>query len=139
MVYGKCTTNKWRSTNSCSTPVEHEFLLIHDFRHPTQHHAVAVLILDRASRTDCTENHKGSSRSVGQASVVSRDWRNQQGLNSPSVSQVAAKDTIATTLKRFDGRAIIAVLLHIDFVFLQRKPIVLLVDELLEHLFISLK
>jgi hypothetical protein len=71
MVYGTCTTNKWRSRNSCFTSVEHESLLIHDFRHPTQHHAVAIPVLDRTSRMDCAENNKGSSRSVGQASVVS--------------------------------------------------------------------
>lgn len=74
MVYGKCTTS-----------VAHEFLLLH-FRHPTQHHAVAILVLDRTSRTECTENNNGSSRSVGQASVVS-----------PSVSPISANDTISTT------------------------------------------
>ncbi|KAG1742033.1 hypothetical protein EDB19DRAFT_1703698 [Suillus lakei] len=74
MIYGKCTTR-----------VEHEFLLLH-FRHPTQHHAVAILVLDRTSRTDSTENNNGSSRSVGQASVVS-----------PSVSPTPANDSIFTT------------------------------------------
>ncbi|KIK31494.1 hypothetical protein CY34DRAFT_103205, partial [Suillus luteus UH-Slu-Lm8-n1] len=65
--------------------VQHEFILLH-FRHPVQRHAVAVLVLDRTSRVECTENNGGSFRSVGQASVLS-----------PSVSQVPAHDTIATT------------------------------------------
>ncbi|KAG1722997.1 hypothetical protein EDD22DRAFT_1054541 [Suillus occidentalis] len=70
MVYGKCTTE-----------FEHEFILLH-FRHPTQHHAVAILTLERT----CAENTTGSSRSVGQAAVVS-----------PSVSSITAKDTITPT------------------------------------------
>jgi hypothetical protein len=42
------------------------------FRHPTQHHAVAILVLDRTSlMVDSTENSDGSSESVGQASAVS--------------------------------------------------------------------
>lgn len=74
MVFGKCTKD-----------VQHEFILLH-FRHPVQRHAVAVLVLDRTSRVECTENNGGSFRSVGQASVLS-----------PSVSQVPAHDTISTT------------------------------------------
>ncbi|KAG1729015.1 hypothetical protein EDB19DRAFT_1642220 [Suillus lakei] len=72
-----------------TTSVQHEFLLLH-FRHPTQHHAVAILVLDRTSRPDSTENHNGngSSRSVGigQSAVVS-----------PSVSTTPAHDSIFTT------------------------------------------
>ncbi|KAG2138019.1 hypothetical protein DEU56DRAFT_912644 [Suillus clintonianus] len=72
-----------------TTRVQHEFLLLH-FRHPTQHHAVAILVLDRTSRPDSTENHNGngSSRSVGigQSTVVS-----------PSVSATPAHDSIFTT------------------------------------------
>ncbi|KAG1828697.1 hypothetical protein EV424DRAFT_1317991 [Suillus variegatus] len=70
MVYGKCTIE-----------FEHEFLLLH-FRHPTQHHAVAILTLERT----CAENTTGSSRSAGQAVIVS-----------PSVSPITAKDTITPT------------------------------------------
>lgn len=69
----------------CTKDVQHEFILLH-FRHPVQRHAVAVLVLDRTSRVECTENNGGSFRSVGQASVLS-----------PSVSQVPAHDTISTT------------------------------------------
>ncbi|KAG2138582.1 uncharacterized protein EDB93DRAFT_1164817 [Suillus bovinus] len=73
----------------CTTSVEHEFLLLH-FRHPTQHHAVAILVLDRTLRPDSTENHNGngSSRSVsiGQSTVVS-----------PSASATPAHDSIFTT------------------------------------------
>ncbi|KAG1788346.1 uncharacterized protein HD556DRAFT_1404066 [Suillus plorans] len=73
----------------CTTSVEHEFLLLH-FRHPTQHHAVAILVLDRTFRPDSTENNNrnGSSRSVGigQSTVVS-----------PSVSATPAHDSIFTT------------------------------------------
>ncbi|KAG2741780.1 hypothetical protein P692DRAFT_20786426, partial [Suillus brevipes Sb2] len=73
----------------CTTRVEHEFLLMY-FRHPTQHHAVAILVLDRTSRPDSTENDicNGSSRSVGigQSTVVS-----------PSVSATPAHDSIFTT------------------------------------------
>ncbi|KIK36922.1 hypothetical protein CY34DRAFT_93577 [Suillus luteus UH-Slu-Lm8-n1] len=69
----------------CTNDVRHEFILIH-FRHPVQRHAVAVLVPDRTSRVECTENNGGLFRSVGQASVLS-----------PSVSQVLAHDTISTT------------------------------------------
>ncbi|KAG1781753.1 hypothetical protein EV702DRAFT_1073179 [Suillus placidus] len=73
----------------CTTSVEHEFLLLH-FRHPTQHHAVAILVLDRTTRPDSTENNNGngSSRSVaiGRSTVVS-----------PSVSATPAHDSIFTT------------------------------------------
>lgn len=69
----------------CTKDVQHEFILLH-FRHPVQCHAIAVLVLDRTSRVECTENNGGSFRSVGQASVLS-----------PSVSQVPAHDTISTT------------------------------------------
>ncbi|KIK36944.1 hypothetical protein CY34DRAFT_16036 [Suillus luteus UH-Slu-Lm8-n1] len=68
-----------------SVLTSHEFILLH-FRHPVQHHAIAILVLDRTSRVECTENNGGSFRSVGQASVLS-----------PSVSQVPAHDTISTT------------------------------------------
>ncbi|KAG1785450.1 uncharacterized protein HD556DRAFT_1458469 [Suillus plorans] len=70
MVYGKCTIE-----------FEHEFLLLY-FRHPTQHHAVAILTLERT----CAENTTGSSRSAGQAVIVS-----------PSVSPITAQDTITPT------------------------------------------
>ncbi|KAG1832858.1 hypothetical protein DFJ58DRAFT_736261 [Suillus subalutaceus] len=73
----------------CTTSVEHEFLLLH-FRHPTQHHAVAILVLDRTSRPDYAENNhgNGSLRSVGigQSTIVS-----------PSVSATPAHDSIFTT------------------------------------------
>ncbi|KAG1841370.1 hypothetical protein C8R48DRAFT_739156 [Suillus tomentosus] len=73
----------------CTTSVEHEFLLLH-FRHPTQHHAVAILVLDRTFRPDSTENNNGngSSRSVGIG---------QSTILSPSVSATPAHDSIFTT------------------------------------------
>ncbi|KAG1766225.1 hypothetical protein EV702DRAFT_1257146 [Suillus placidus] len=73
----------------CTISVEHEFLLLH-FRHPTQHHAVAILVLDRTSRPDSTENNNGNGSSrlvgIGQSTVVS-----------PSVSATPAHDSIFTT------------------------------------------
>ncbi|KAG1776692.1 hypothetical protein EV702DRAFT_1108603 [Suillus placidus] len=75
VVYGKCIKRK-----------EHEFLLLH-FRHPTQQHAVAILVLDRTPRRDSTQNSNGSSRQVGQSSCIA----------SPSVSETSAYDSIYTT------------------------------------------
>lgn len=76
VVYGKCTKSK-----------EHEFLLLH-FRHPTQQHAVAIMVLDRTTRKDSTQNGSGSSRHrVGRSSCIA----------SPSVSETSAYDSIFTT------------------------------------------
>ncbi|KAG1889665.1 uncharacterized protein F5891DRAFT_138778 [Suillus fuscotomentosus] len=74
VVYCKCTDGK-----------EHEFLLLH-FRHPTQQHAVAILVLDRTPCTDSTENNNGSSRRMQSSYIVS-----------PSVSPTPARDSIFTT------------------------------------------
>ncbi|KAG2057364.1 hypothetical protein BDR06DRAFT_969540 [Suillus hirtellus] len=74
VVYCKCIDGK-----------EHEFLLLH-FRHPTQQHAVAILVLDRTPCTDATENNNGSSRRMQSSYIVS-----------PSVSPTPARDSIFTT------------------------------------------
>lgn len=69
----------------CSSGKEHEFLLLH-FRHPTQQHAVAILVLDRTPCTNSTENNNGSSRRMQSSYIVS-----------PSVSPTPARDSIFTT------------------------------------------
>ncbi|KAG1785314.1 uncharacterized protein HD556DRAFT_1314347 [Suillus plorans] len=74
VVYCKCTSGK-----------EHEFLLLH-FRHPTQQHAVAILVLDRTPCINSTENNNGSSRRMQSSYIVS-----------PSVSPTPARDSIFTT------------------------------------------
>ncbi|KAG1776685.1 hypothetical protein EV702DRAFT_1228398 [Suillus placidus] len=74
VVYGKCTKSK-----------EHEFLLLY-FRHPTQKHTVAIMVLDRMICEDSTQNGSGSSRQVVRSSRIA----------SPSVSKMPAHDSTYT-------------------------------------------
>ncbi|KAG2057363.1 hypothetical protein BDR06DRAFT_1005367 [Suillus hirtellus] len=89
VVHCKCTSDK-----------EHEFLLLH-FRHPTQQHAVAILVLDRTPCTDSTENNNGSSRCIQSPCIVSPSLSPCDSIFTTSNSGSAIKSYLSRTYGPF--------------------------------------